>query len=681
MAQAHDKLVRPRTFKVGDLVLVLRRSIIAHRKIGGKFEPTLEGPFVVEKAYQGGSYQLIDCNGERPICSTDNIILAAELLRDFKGPNKKICAKLDVKKAFDTVSREFIIARLIQKGFPEIFVAWIKGCISDVHYSICLNGSLEGFFKSSSGLRQGCPLSSLLFCIAMDCLSNILIDPSGAPTFKGIRCKDFYINHLMYADDLLVLGESSRENATHMNNCLQLFASLSGLQINTNKSAIIFSHHDSENQNICQELGILNVNLHLTYLGIPISPKRLKVSHFQPLLSKIFALLAGWKNKFLSFAGRVQFLKFTITNSIAYWIRGSIIPKGCCTIINKLCSKFLFHNNLLERKLHLISWSNVTIPKYAGGLGIPSFDALYFGVCCSIIGRFYNNQNLLCCWFQSKYIMPWKNPPSTTSKFWHKISATVYKIKEKLSFPVSKNCNCSFLWDPWLNGKPICDTFQLPVLEAARVSDFILGNNWQLPPLIPQSLCDSIKAVNILDNTGILWEGSTKWVFRNFIQHFYSGIPKADWYISIWHKNHALKYACFTWMARIGKLKTADNLIMRGIQTWGKVFWECCFHSIMLEDTLHKISWVYRKDYNWYWRTLGLQTMMSKGSLSEPWRAPAATWLAFVDSQTQVGGTVMAAIAGIYYILCLSFGQPAPPLEFLVYAIRHILMNETCPKF
>ncbi|KAI0516494.1 hypothetical protein KFK09_009186 [Dendrobium nobile] len=189
----------------------------------------------------------------------------------------------------------------------------------------------------------------------MDGLSNILIDPAAPHNFKGISCKYFYINHLMYADNLLVMGESTRGNAIQLNSCLQLFASLSGLQINTNKSAIIFSNNDPGNQWICEELGIHNVNQHLTYLGIPISLKRLKATHFQPLLSRISALLVGWKNKFLSFAGSVQFLKFTITNSIAYWIRGSIIPKGCCATINKLCSKFLFHNNMVERKLHLIS--------------------------------------------------------------------------------------------------------------------------------------------------------------------------------------------------------------------------------------------------------------------------------------------------------------------------------------
>lgn len=67
MIQAHDKLVRPRTFRVGDLVLVLRRPIISHCKIGGKFEPTWEGPFVIHTVYQGGSYKLIDHEGKSPM--------------------------------------------------------------------------------------------------------------------------------------------------------------------------------------------------------------------------------------------------------------------------------------------------------------------------------------------------------------------------------------------------------------------------------------------------------------------------------------------------------------------------------------------------------------------------------------------------------------------------------------
>ncbi|PKU79785.1 Putative ribonuclease H protein [Dendrobium catenatum] len=536
-------------------------------------------------------------------CSTDNIILAAELLRDFKGKNKMFCAKLDIKKAFDSISREFIIARLLQKGFPQLFVNWIKGCISDVHFSICLNGSLEGFFKSSSGLRQGCPLSPLLFCIAMDGLSNILTDPAYPHNFKGIYCKDFYINHLMYADDLLMMGESSRENANMLKTCLKHFATISGLHINPSKSAIIFSSNDPNNQTICEELGIHNINLHLTYLGIPISPKRLKTTHFQPLLSKISALLAGWKNKFLSFAGRVQFLKFTIINSIAYWIRGSIIPKGCCDTINKLCSKFLFHNNLVERKLHLISWSQVNIPKDAGGLGIPSIDALYFGVFCSIVGRFYNNQNLLTCWYKAKHISPLKHPTSTASKTWRRITETFSKIKRLLQFSVANHSTFSFLWDPLINGNAFGDIIYMPGLDDMLIKDYFRNDSWYLPNHFHPSIHDTIKSVDIKGTNEVLWNGNSKWDFKNFTEFFYSHLPKVDWYRSIWHKNYALKYACFTWMARIGKLKMADNLLLRGIsvpvncslclghaENHPHLFFDCDFSFYILKKILPAFS-------------------------------------------------------------------------------------------
>ena len=67
MSRVFDHKVRPRTFQEGELVLVLRRPIIPNKRICGKFEPNWEGPFIIEKVYQGGAYQLIDSNGERPM--------------------------------------------------------------------------------------------------------------------------------------------------------------------------------------------------------------------------------------------------------------------------------------------------------------------------------------------------------------------------------------------------------------------------------------------------------------------------------------------------------------------------------------------------------------------------------------------------------------------------------------
>ena len=66
MARAYDKMARVRAFQQGELVLVLKRPIIG-RHIGPKFSPNWEGPYVIEKVYEGGAYQLIDHEGERPM--------------------------------------------------------------------------------------------------------------------------------------------------------------------------------------------------------------------------------------------------------------------------------------------------------------------------------------------------------------------------------------------------------------------------------------------------------------------------------------------------------------------------------------------------------------------------------------------------------------------------------------
>ena len=67
MVRAYDKLIKPRVFRKGELVLVLRRPIVLIGKGKGKFEPKWEGPYVIEQVYDGGAYQLIDQEGVRPM--------------------------------------------------------------------------------------------------------------------------------------------------------------------------------------------------------------------------------------------------------------------------------------------------------------------------------------------------------------------------------------------------------------------------------------------------------------------------------------------------------------------------------------------------------------------------------------------------------------------------------------
>ncbi|KAI0525121.1 hypothetical protein KFK09_004512 [Dendrobium nobile] len=367
--------------------------------------------------------------------STDNILLAKELLsytRNVRGI-KYFCAKLDIRKAFDTVSREFLLKRMIQKGFPSRYVGWIKACINNVNFSLVINGALEGYFNTTAGLRQGCPLSPYLFCIVMDALSNLLDDGD----FRGINVDGFALSHLLYADEVLVFGEATVENCIKLANILNVFADTSGLKVNLEKSSILLPRNMSNSEDICQALNIYNITHLITYLGVPLSFNRLRISDFLPLMEKATKKLSGWFANLLSFAGRLQFLKFTIVNSIAYWIRGAIIPKAVIKYFKKISSKFLFFGDLdVGKKLHMLSWEEVCKPKTYGGLGLPSVQALQFAYNCSVILRMYNSDSALSKWLVYRYNSPWKPPLSLASTFWKSVCATAVASRQKFKFKI-----------------------------------------------------------------------------------------------------------------------------------------------------------------------------------------------------------------------------------------------------
>lgn len=98
--------------------------------------------------------------------------VAQEVLHSVKVKNKKgAVIKIDLSKAYDRINWTYIRLLLTHLGFKVDFIKWIMGCITDVSYAILINGAATPFFKGQRGLRQGCPLSPLLFLLVAEGLS------------------------------------------------------------------------------------------------------------------------------------------------------------------------------------------------------------------------------------------------------------------------------------------------------------------------------------------------------------------------------------------------------------------------------------------------------------------------------------------------------------------------------
>jgi hypothetical protein len=140
--------------------------------------------------------------------------VAQEGLHSMKKRKLKgVVVKIDLSKAYDRVNWLYIQMLLIHLGFGVAFTNWVMGCLTTVSFSILINGSTSSFFKEDRGVRQGCPLSPLLFLLVVESLSHFLNEAKSTGTFRGIKISSgLHISHLLFVDDILIFCDGSRRD-------------------------------------------------------------------------------------------------------------------------------------------------------------------------------------------------------------------------------------------------------------------------------------------------------------------------------------------------------------------------------------------------------------------------------------------------------------------------------------
>jgi hypothetical protein len=305
----------------------------------------------------------------------DAIGTTQECLHSIKTKKSKaLILKLDLKKAFDCIDWDFLRLILTQTGFSQQMIKWIMSCVSSANLAILVNGESSTFFRMGRGLRQGCPLSPLLFILAMEALSLLLKTTQSEGKISGLKVsRTIKILHLLFVDDILIMTKGTLQEWIEIKEILNIFCSATGLTINWNKSSFHFANIPCSS--LDQIKGIfpytfLPLSSGLNYLGYHLKPDSYKPSDWNWLLIKVEKRIGHWSTRWLSLGGRFTLLKVVLEGQAVYWMALAAIPASVLTKLCKMMFNFLWSGCLDHTRQHLCSWQTLAKPKKKGGWGI-----------------------------------------------------------------------------------------------------------------------------------------------------------------------------------------------------------------------------------------------------------------------------------------------------------------------
>lgn len=529
---------------------------------------------------------------DRLLC--ENVMLASELVKDFndQGPTTRGCLKIDISKAYDNLSWDFLFKVLKTIEMPEEFVGWIKECVTTPSYSVVLNGELQGFFPGKKGLRQGDPLSSLLFVIAMDVLSKML-DAGAINGRFGIHpeCEAPLITHLSFADDVLIFFDGSADSLRGILQILEEFRQISGLKINKQKSELLIDGGSSSScRELAAEVGIAQGALPLRYLGVPLSPKKMTSSDFQPLLDKIAARFNSWTVKHLSFAGRFQLIQAVIYSMISFWASMFIISSECISILERMCGAFLWNGAPNSAKGEKTAWDYVCTPKAAGGLGLRRLADWNQVLGLKLIWLIFTAGGSLWVSWVRRNLIGRENfwvldPTRRGSWIWKAICKLRPIARPMVHCEVGSGITASFWLDNWTSLGPLINLvgergphvtgLSIDAVVAAALSD----DGWWLNRSRSRNAVISLlrdclpNAQEIIDSEvddKYVWYpegvgGTGIFSSRETWRALHPSPPEVSWHKVVWFEGRIPKHAFIAWVAARDRMVTRDKLLRWGL--------------------------------------------------------------------------------------------------------------------
>ena len=282
---------------------------------------------------------------------SEGIRAILDILTDTSSRNiGGLIMTIDFEKAFDSVDFQFLFKAISKFNFGPIFQNWISIFYNEISSCVINNNVTSTYFPIKRGVRQGDPLSPLLFILVIE-IFNIKLRNSNK--VNGLRFGEEEIKVLGYADDMTAILPSTGD-AKELLILLKDFKNVSGLKVNKEKCEGLWLGRFKANKE--KPLGI-KWQGYVKILGIYISYD-LNVSQNKNFEEKILTLksnLRNWQRRHLTHGGKILIIKTFGISQIMYLCSVLKIPDWAEKEINEAIFRFLWNGKHNKVKANVIT--------------------------------------------------------------------------------------------------------------------------------------------------------------------------------------------------------------------------------------------------------------------------------------------------------------------------------------
>jgi len=406
---------------------------------------------------------------------------------------------------------------------------------------------------------------------------------------------------------------------------LDEFSAATGLTINFHKSTFVPMHVSADAAAaMASILGCSVSSFPQTYLGLPLSPYKLRVADYKPLLDSFDRYLCGWKAKLLSYGGRLVLVNAVLGGLAIYFMSSHLLPK---TVVDKLDARrraFLWTGDDKCNGSHcLLNWERVCTSKACGGLGVKNLEDQNHCLLLKFVHKLHEPS-----------LLPWKHwylnhTSSMDGSFLNRLIAVeLPRYRALTSVQIGNGQLTSFWHDKWLLGTTLSQAFPALFSHCTQTSGSVcavaaegvtrhlrtrLTRVAREELVLLQSCIPFSHLTDRADHRYLDLSQRTPFSSRGAYHSLHAEDEQNPDAARIWATKLPSKVKFFGWLLLLGRLNSRANLCHKNIRTRDEA--NCEFCPDVLETDEHIFVLCSRSRA--VWSRLGINLL--PGHHKTPW--------------------------------------------------------------